>query len=222
MSDVSKADIENWMAGLPELPMSQDWNGGKLRNRTQTTIRPQHNVRYQKGANFRIGGDIVKKMEPFAIEIAAVIHCQLGDLTVWELALDTGYSKRESLDMFSEMYKHRWQGEPKDMPVSYILYIRMTEAEIAKRIRAARELFSGRLFSNLKSEALHEASLKDLNDELRNTRHNLSSTKQDLMRQMKFNKHSATTRQEVKRYEEMIALLTAELDRRKTVSTEPH
>lgn len=91
-----------------DICFSNNWNG-KLRTHFFTTIRLDNPVYYEVGSYYRIinGGNYA-----FDAKLHKVQKCLLHQLPEITCYLDTGYSKKETVELFEKMYKHKnidWQ-----------------------------------------------------------------------------------------------------------------
>lgn len=83
------------------IEFSYNWNN-KLNNTYFTSIRQENLTKYIIGKEFNVilNEEFLKK----AI-LVDIKKFQIKDLTNYMACLDTGYSKEESLNIFSRMYK---------------------------------------------------------------------------------------------------------------------
>jgi hypothetical protein len=83
------------------IEFSHNWNN-KLNNTYFTSIRQENLTKYIIGKLY----DVILKDELLKHAILVDIRkFQIKDLTNYMACLDTGYSKEESLNIFSKMYK---------------------------------------------------------------------------------------------------------------------
>jgi len=94
--------------GLPQVKFTHNWNN-KLNCTCFTTIRPWDPERFKVGQVYLIRHtDKLKARDitnPFRAELVTASRFQLANLPEITAALDTGYSRQETLAMMQKMYQ---------------------------------------------------------------------------------------------------------------------
>lgn len=119
----------DYLETLPVLSFTDNWNK-KLHAKVFTTIRRMNRVRYQKRERFHV---IYKDKIRFVAQIVDVRHCKAGELTLWEMALDTGYGRKATLEVLARMY-HCTPQQAKQLNISYVLLQRIPQDQLEKEL----------------------------------------------------------------------------------------
>jgi hypothetical protein len=91
---------------METIRFSTNWNG-KLYNRCFTAIRIA-NPKYKKGNHYIIEASI-KDFQSFEVECLLLLRFKANDLPELCCYLDTGYSKAETIQIFSKMYPSNFE-----------------------------------------------------------------------------------------------------------------
>lgn len=122
--------LNQYMDGLSKLEFSDNWNN-KLNAKVFTTIRRQHNVRFQIGNRFTV--DYKDKLR-FVAQVADVRHCKAGELSLWEMALDTGYGRAATINVLCRMHHCKTTDQAEQLPISYVLLQRVPQEQLDKEL----------------------------------------------------------------------------------------